>query len=199
MRQRGFTLVELMVALTILVLLILAVAPGIGTWLDNTRIRNQGDSIVTGLQTARAEAVRRNKNVSFWLMHLTDPATLANDCTLSTTGTDGSWMVSVNNPAGYCAIAPSPTNTPMIVNGRPMGGDSAKVSVKAIKSDATAGVTVTFNGFGRVANTDAITEFDLDGTGSGPYRKLKVMVTTMGSVRMCDPDTHLNANDPRKC
>ena len=199
MRQRGFTLVELMVTLTILVLLLLAVAPGIGTWLDNTRIRNEGDSIMTGLQTARAEAVRRNKNVSFWLVHLTDPATLANDCTVSTTGTDGSWMVSINSPEGYCAIAPSPTNTPMIVSGRPMGGDSAKVSVKAIQSGGTAANTVTFNGFGRVSNSGAVTEFDLDGTGSGTYRKLHVMVTTMGSVRLCDPDTHLNANDPRKC
>ena len=96
MRQRGFSLIELMVTMVILVLLMVAAMPSIGTWLDNTRIRNEGDSIVNGLQTARAEAVRRNENVSFWLVQLTDPATLANDCTLS--DTSGSWIVSVSGP-----------------------------------------------------------------------------------------------------
>lgn len=200
MRQRGFTLVELMVTLTILVLLMVAAMPSIGTWLDNTRIRNEGDSIMTGLQTARGEAVRRNENVSFWLVQLTNPATLANDCTLS--DTSGSWMVSVGGPNGHCAddaTSTDPTvNSAGVIAGRPMGSDSLHVSVKAVQANGTPGTYVTFNGFGRVASSGSITKIDFNGTGGGTYRKLRVMVSTTGAVRMCDPAV-TSDSDPRKC
>jgi type IV fimbrial biogenesis protein FimT len=200
MRQRGFSLVELMVALAILGLLVMAAMPGLGTWLTNTRIRNAGDSLMNGLQTARAEAIRRNQNVSFWLVNLPNPATLSNSCTLSST--DGSWIVSVGNPVNYCAA--DVTSTDITVNpagvmaGRAMGGDSTRVSVNA-KAGGSAGTSVTFNGFGRVANTTSITEIDLDGVdGGATYRKLSVMVSSMGAVRMCDPAV-TSTTDPRKC
>lgn len=201
MRQRGFSLLELMVALAILGLLVLAAMPSLFTWLTNVRIRNEGDSIVNGLQTARAEAVRRNQNVSFWLVNLPNPGVLSNSCTLSST--DGSWMVSVSSPVNYCAVNVNSTditvNPAGVIAGRAMGGDSAKVSVKAVQSSGTAGTFVTFNGFGRVANTSSITEIDLDGIGgSKTYRKLSVMVSTMGAVRMCDPAV-TSTTDPRKC
>jgi type IV fimbrial biogenesis protein FimT len=200
MRQRGFSLVELMVAMAIFVLLMVAAMPSIGTWLDNTRIRNESDSIISGLQTARAEAVRRNENVSFWLVQLTDPATLANDCTLS--DTSGSWIVSVSGPASHCADDATSTNASVnpegIILGRPMGGDSGRVSVKAVNSSGDAGTYVTFNGFGRVADGNSITQVDLNGIGGATYRNLRVLVSTTGAVRLCDPAVSSSA-DPRKC
>jgi type IV fimbrial biogenesis protein FimT len=199
MRQRGFSLIELMVTMVILVLLFVAAMPSLGTWLDNTRIRNEGDSIVTGLQTARAEAVRRNQNVSFWLVHLTDPATLDNACTLS--GTEGSWMVSVYSPDSHCADDPNAATNPAgIIAARPMGGDSTHVSITAVQSGGSAGsgTYVTFNGFGRVADSASIVKIDLDGTGGATYRKLRVVVSTTGSVRMCDPAV-TSSTDPRLC
>ena len=200
MRQRGFSLVELMVAMTILVVLMLAAMPSLGTWLDNTHIRNQADSLMTGLQTARGEAVRTNQNVSFWLVQLTDPAALANDCKQSTTGTDGSWVVSVSNPQNHCADTgfTAAANPAGVVTGRPMGSSGTHVSLKAVRSDGTAGTAVTFNGFGRIADTNSITEIDLDGIGSATYRKLNVTVSKTGSVRMCDPAV-TSTTDPRKC
>ncbi len=198
MRQRGFSLIELMVALVILVLLVLAAMPSLGTWLDNTRIRNEGESLIAGMQTARGEAVRRNMNVSFWLVQLpSGNGALANDCSLN--GSSGSWMVSVSSPDSHCADAPSTTNAPMIVVGRPMGADSGVVSVNALQSDnSTAGTTITFNGFGRVSNSDSITRIDLDGTGGSTYRKLRVVISPTGSVRLCDPAVS-SSTDPRKC
>ena len=201
MRQRGFTLIELMVAMTILVLLMVAAMPGLGTWLDNTRIRNEGDSIVNGLQTARAEAVRRNANVSFWLVKLTNPAALGNDCSLLSTS--GSWMVSISNPENQCAADATSTDSTVnpagVIAGRPMGSDSTHVAVDAKKSDGTAGTVVTFNGFGRVSNSAAITAVSLNGTGSGTYRNLRVVVSTTGAVRLCDPALSSTGTDPRRC
>ena len=202
MRQRGFSLIELMVTLVILVLLMVAAMPSLGTWLDNTRIRNEGDSIVTGLQTARAEAVRRNQNVSFWLVHLTSPAALDNACTLS--GSEGSWMVSVYSPDSHCAddstSTSATTNPAGIIAGRPMGSDSTRVSINAVQSGGSAGsgTYVTFNGFGRVADSSSISQIDLNGTGGATYRNLRVLVSTTGAVRMCDPAV-TSSTDPRKC
>jgi type IV fimbrial biogenesis protein FimT len=196
MRQRGFSLVELMVAITILMLLILAAMPGIGTWLVNTRIRNQADSIMAGLQAARGEAVRTNQNVSFWLVgSSTSPIAPDDSCTLS--NTSSSWVVSVASPATHCAgwLTTTPAK---IVLYRWMGSDNKQVSVDAKQSDGTAGNTVTFNGFGRVANTTSISTVVLDGIGGGTYRKLEVMVSPTGSVRMCDPAVS-SSTDPRKC
>lgn len=197
MRQRGFSLIELMVTIVILALLVLVAAPSIGTWLDNTRIRNQGDSIMAGLQAARAEAVRTNQNVSFWLVGSTsNPGALDDTCALS--NTSSSWVVSVGSPAGHCAGWLT-TTPPGIVVSRAMGADSAKVSVSALQSDLTTpATTVTFNGFGRIANSNPIAEVDLDGTGGSTYRQLSIRVSASGSVRMCDPAV-TSSTDPRKC
>lgn len=202
MRQRGFNLIELMVAMAILAFLMAAGMPSIGTWLDNTRIRNEGESIINGMQTARAEAVRRNMNVSFWLVKLTNPAVLANDCSLLSTS--GSWVVSVSNPENQCAAditSTDPTVNPAgVILGRPIGSDSARISVDAKQSDGTTASTfVTFNGFGRVASTTSIATIALNGTGSGPYRNLQVVVTTTGAIRMCDPAVPNTGTDPRRC
>ncbi len=202
MRHRGFSLIELMVALAIMGMLVLLAMPSLFTWLTNIRIRNDGDSIITGLQTARAEAVRRNQSVSFWLVNLPDPTVLTNSCTLSST--DGSWMVSVSSPVGYCASNVNSTditvNPAGVLAGRAMGGDSAKVSVAAVQSDgSTAGTFVTFNGFGRVASTSSIAKIDLKGIGGGKvYRNLRVVISATGAVRMCDPLV-TSTTDPRSC
>jgi len=198
MRQRGFSLVELMVAIAVLMLLMLAAMPGIGTWLDNTRIRNQADSIVGGLQAARAEAVRTNQSVSFWLAGSTStPGALDDTCALS--ATTASWVVSVTSPANNCAgwLATTPA---LIVSSRAMGEDSGHVSVHAWQSDlATDATSVTFNGFGRIANSNPIAQIDLDGLGGKTYRKLRIKISPAGSVRVCDPAVSLASTDPRKC
>ena len=197
MRQRGFSLIELMVTVTILTLLILMAMPSLGTWLDNTRIRNEGDSIITGLQSARSAAVSSNQNVSFWLVgSAATPGNPGDDCALS--GSSGSWVVSVASPVGHCAgwLTSSP---PQILLSRSMGSDNARVSISAVQSDGTtAATTVTFNGFGRVVNATPIAQVNLNGSGGGTYRQLRVVVSATGAVRMCDPLV-TSSTDPRKC
>jgi type IV fimbrial biogenesis protein FimT len=117
-RARGFTLVELAVALTVLALLMFAVLPSVGVWLRNTQVRNTASSIYSGLQVARNEAIRRNVAVRFSLVSLTDSAVMNNTCALSSTGV--SWVVSVRDPTSQCQYAPAnvaaDANDPMIVD-----------------------------------------------------------------------------------
>lgn len=85
----GFSLIELMIGITILAILLGVAMPSFQAWLRNTQIRNAAESVTNGLQRARAEAVLRNTNIAFAL------------------GTDSSWTVSVVTPASVIESRPS--------------------------------------------------------------------------------------------
>jgi len=65
MKQRGFTLVELMVALTVMLLLLLSGMPMLGTYVSNVRLRVGSEGMLDGLALARNEAIRRNTTVLY--------------------------------------------------------------------------------------------------------------------------------------
>lgn len=66
-RMRGFTLIELMVVVAIIAVGASLAAPSFRETIANYRVRSGAESIVNGLNYARAEAVRRNGTVSFTL------------------------------------------------------------------------------------------------------------------------------------
>lgn len=66
-KQQGVTLIELMIAIAILAVLLTVGVPSFKVWMQNSQIRTATESIQNGLQLARAEAVRRNEQVSFIL------------------------------------------------------------------------------------------------------------------------------------
>lgn len=194
-KQRGFSLIEIVVTIAVMSFLLFAAMPSIGAWMDNARIRNVADSLQNGLQVARGEAVRRNEEVSLWLVALEDPSQLDNQCTLSSTS--GSWVVSVFSPFRHCADPASTIDAPRIVTGRPVGDNGARVAVSAVAADSTAATTITFNGFGRVTNAGAIRQIDVSGSSDGT-RNLRIAVSAAGQVRLCDPHV-TDTKDPRIC
>lgn len=66
-RQRGVSIIEAMIVLTVLVILLMGAVPTGQAWLANSRIRSAAESMLSGLQLARAEAVKRNAAVEFVL------------------------------------------------------------------------------------------------------------------------------------
>lgn len=66
-KRGGFTLIELMVTIAILGLTLAMAAPSITTWIQNAQIRTAAENILSGLQLARTEAIRRNANIRFTL------------------------------------------------------------------------------------------------------------------------------------
>lgn len=199
MRQRGFTLVELIVSIAVLGFLLMAALPSIGTWLDNTRIRNTAEALQQGLQTARNEAIKGNREVSFFLVSLTSPHTMDDSCALSSAS--GSWVVSTSSPASECGG--NEQSSPPILASRTAGDAGGRVNVTAVSGDDSAATTVTFNGFGRaidVGSGSGIARIDVTGPNDDTtYRPLRLLVTPAGSVRMCDPSESITDGDPRKC
>lgn len=191
MRQRGFTIIEAVITITVAGLLVAAALPSAGAWIRNSRIRTAAESISNGLQQARNEAVRRNQSVSFYLVSDADPVSMTDACALSSTSSG--WVIGINSPAGRCA-----TDRDAFVAVRPAGDGASGLSVAALDNTAAAATTVTFNGFGQISNPSAISCIKVRNTMAADSRPLLIAVNPGGQVRMCDPAV-TDANDPRKC
>jgi type IV fimbrial biogenesis protein FimT len=66
-RQRGGSIIEPMIALAIFGILLALAVPLAQEFLYNQRIRTAAETLQSGLQMARMEAVRRNEDVAFVL------------------------------------------------------------------------------------------------------------------------------------
>ncbi|MEJ6006401.1 GspH/FimT family pseudopilin [Paucibacter sp. AS339] len=192
--QRGLSFIELMVALAILGFAMAAMAPDVTVWMRNLAVRNAGEALRAGVERARMEALRRNTNVTFWLVSDSGKV-LSNSCALSNTGP--SWVVSIASPNGKCAAAPSTTEDPMLIDSWSAADGARGVQVEAMDSNSTATSSVTFNSLGQVLTTGTpLARIAISHSTPGT-RSLRVQVDAGGSIRMCDPN--VEASDPRKC
>ena len=171
----GFTLIEVLIAMAILGLTLAMAAPSITTWIQNSQIRTASENIRTGLQKARAEAIRRNGNVEFKLDHPTD------------TGGTG-WTITSLIDGTVVEVAPSNEGT-------------RNVKLTLTPDGAT---TTTFNGFGRLLATAAnpLVRIDVDSASlsASDSHKLRIVILDGSDIKMCDPDpTITDAKDPRAC
>lgn len=203
-RARGATLVELMIGLAVLSLLVAIGVPAFQTMMKNYQIRTAAESLISGLQTARNEAVRRNTSVRF---QLTD--TLDAGCNPAQNGSN--WVISRNDPTAKCDQAAvtdflesNDTSLPQIL----MKGSNANIGTAAVNATAggAAGVRVIFNSVGRVA-TGSIDTIDVTNPSGGncesdaspgKMRCMRIRVSAGGQVRMCDPKVSDTA-DSRYC
>jgi type IV fimbrial biogenesis protein FimT len=192
--QRGLTFIELVVVLAIVGFALAAMAPDVSSWMRNLATRNAGESLRAGLERARMEALRRNANVSFWLVN--DSAkTLSSACVLSANGP--SWVVSVASPSGKCDASPSTSVDPMLVDRWSAAEGAAGVQVQGQDVTAAATSSVTFNSLGQVLGTGSqLARIDLTHSTPG-VRSLRVQIDAGGSIKLCDPN--VDVTDPRKC
>lgn len=193
----GFTLIEMMIGLAVMGILLSIALPAFNQFLQNTKIRNAAESTITGLNLARAEALRRNSIVRFTLV-----SDLTSGCTAS--GSSASWVVSLADPAGACDQAPSDTTAPRIVQKK-----SGLEATAGVVLATTGGNFVSYTGLGRLPSTGGpyISQIDISTLQgvcehvdpvNGTRRCLRILISTGGQTRMCDPKVTDNT-DPRFC
>lgn len=205
--ERGFSLIELIVVMAIMALMMMMAAPSFSVWITNSRIRVTAESVLSGLQAAKSEAVARNTRVRFQLT-----SSLDNTCVLSATGVN--WVINLDpnvdasEVEGLCATPPNPlasqanaADAPYILQTRPAAG-SGSTALAATAS------SLVFNGLGRIAPPLPAGNITIDinnPTGGtcyavgGELTCLRIVITPAGQVRMCDPNPDLPAGDPRIC
>ncbi|WP_417066919.1 GspH/FimT family pseudopilin [Niveibacterium terrae] len=173
---RGFSLIELMTVIVILSIATTMAMPAFVQWTRNVKVRTVAESVQNGLRFAKMEAAKRNANVE---LRFTSAATPGCASTAETSGRN--WVVC----AGSAAL-------------RAGYGDAGGAGVD-ISSDFAS---VTFNGLGRttLANSGQINISNASGkceTDGGDVRCLRILVSTGGKLRMCDPKR--GSGDPAGC
>ena len=171
--QSGVTLVELVVTLTILAILASLAVPSFQGVILNRQISSSAESILNGLQIARAEAVRRNTQIQFVL------------------GSGSAWTVGCITVTASCPAT--------IQSGATGDGSSDTVTVTATPSGAD---TVAYNSFGATIPTVTdLTQLDFDLPSSvlpaSETNNLRVVINSGGSARLCDPN--ISPPDGRAC
>lgn len=188
-RNRGLTLLEMMVSLSILAIVLAVAIPNMQSWVRNQRLYNLSESLLNGIKTAQMEAVKRNIPVTFWVV-----SSLNEDCTLYETGSP-SWIVGAQNnlpdgaanPANECA-------EDYIQKNEGIGSDGVVITITPADASCLA-----FNGFGQ--------SFDTGPTCTTPIERIDLSVASTnrksritlehGAIGACNPD--LASTDARGC
>jgi len=171
--QRGFTLIEIMVSLTVLGILLMVALPSFSEWLQNQQLRAASEATLNGLQVARAAAIRRNVLVQF----VSGPGT---GWTVTEVGTGvvvQSRAHEEGSPNAVLTVTPAGATT---VTFTPLG---------SVVANADLSLTVTQFVVGNPAGGSC--------QPGGPMRCLRVAISGGGSLRMCDPI--VGVTDPRAC
>lgn len=66
-KNKGLTLIELMISITIMAILITLTLPNFSVWMLNMKVRNLVENISMGIKDTRALAIKSGKNKSFEL------------------------------------------------------------------------------------------------------------------------------------
>lgn len=196
-RPRGFTLIELVVTITLIGVLVALGLPSLMAWIRNAQVRAVADTLQSGVRRAQSEAVRLNKSVVLTLTNA-EPALNA-----TAVANGRNWSIQA-----IPSFADAAADTDFVAGGN-LQDVSTTVSI-------VGPAALCFNANGRVVVPQAgklLPPGAACGAGAQQYdiqsstydvtkgdRRLRVLVAIGGQVRMCDRDRPtLSATSPDGC
>ena len=188
----GFTLIELMVTLSVMAVLMALAMPSVLAWIANSRVRTVSDALQNGLRAAQAEAVRRSRTAVFSLTNDTAP-----QASLTAAANGSHWSINF--------VASSTLDTAGVatfVEAGVLTGAGAGVSI-------SGPAAICFNSLGRLvapastgvsgAACSLASAPVYDITLASADRPLRVVVSLGGQVHLCDPARTLSSSTPDGC
>jgi type IV fimbrial biogenesis protein FimT len=194
----GFTMIEMIVTLTIFSILVALTVPTMKVWIANTKVRAVADTLQNGIRLAQSESLRRSRQVVFALTNSTNPKSDFTAGTLAANANGSSWVI-VTVPA-------MDTDTPVLVGSGVLTSAGTTVAI-------TGPTAVCFNSAGRLVTNSAtsLTGGSCTNTAAGTPPKyeylvallggtsMKVQLALGGQVHLCDPKQTLSASNPYGC
>lgn len=172
-KDRGFTLLELMIVVAIIGILASVALPNMSQYMDNRRVVGAAEEIMQFLTSARSEAIARSKQVevrivadgtSTWAVGMEqEPAVGDPDCDPT---------VAVPTAADACVLSVSGAD----ILRRIISTDHPNTNV------ATTAGTINFDPVRGTANVATITITNAAGS------QLRVITSLTGRVRICRPN-----------
>lgn len=196
-RIGGFTLIEMIVTITILGLLTALAMPAILGWVRTNKIRTVSDSLQNGLRLAQSEATRRSRQVVFSLTNAKPTS-----ATFTAAANGSNWAITT--------VAA-------------MTGEARAFIESGVLTDVGSDVQISgpsaicFSAIGRLVANSApgptsadctlptttppvhVYNITISNAVSGVDRRLRVTVALGGQVRLCDPDKTLSDTQPDGC
>jgi len=173
----GFSLIELMIVLSVLSILFAVGMPAFGRLLHDIDIRGSAEGLRAGLQKARTEAVTRNALVRISFSNVSGRPAWTVGCVSS----------SLRCPATISSYSANADT--QIRWGTARSNDQAALNT-ALAPGNRLPSGVTFNALGAApgveSNADA-SRIDVTHAINEQARRLVLMITAAGAVRLCDP------------
>lgn len=166
----GFTLIELMVTISIMVILVTMAVPSLQALIERNAVAGQVDSLVSSLITARSEAIKRNTIVV--MCRSNNPEAASPTCAGSGTGWESGWIVFADRGGGVTQYNPSAGDVLIHTQGVLAG-------VGAIQQRSYQ--LITFRPTGVI--TGARTEFTVKSKSQTTDRQRRVCLDTTGRPR----------------
>jgi type IV fimbrial biogenesis protein FimT len=202
-RAAGFTLIELMVTVSIFALLTVLAVPTMQKWVANAKVRAVADSLQNGIRLAQTEALRRSRQVVFALTNTQTPQT----------GFTASFANGVNTGSYWAAqtIPADPSESAVLVGSGVILSNGSPVQIVGPP------VALCFNSAGRLVQQVApgpagisciAPTLVVNGVTQWQYQvsltpladhPLTVEVALGGQIRLCDPSQNLSATNPYGC
>jgi len=200
-RASGFSLIELMVVISVIGILLALGVPTFAKWITDSRVRGAAENLTSGLRLAQASAIAHNRVTVFGLTSAAPSIT----ATPSASGTN--WFIDLLAMAG--SGGSDATSTVGLLQTSGVAGQYAV----SVASSSGSGL-VCFNSMGQqVALTAAQTSLSVDCaplpttaspmsltvSKSGATRSYKVLLYPAGQIRMCDAAKSLSNTNPDGC
>jgi type IV fimbrial biogenesis protein FimT len=198
-RQPGFTIIELMVTISVFAILFAVAFPPMTTWINNNKVRAVADALQNGIRLAQAESLRRSRQVVF---SLTNSATPSGGFTAAANG--NYWSVNVipsmldgtdgTTQAAFVESGVINTNTRVVIGG------PAEICFNSVGRLTTNGTTGIPGATCAAPAAGAATWYDITLQGGGAdARQLRVTVNVGGQVHMCDRGRVYSDTNPDGC
>lgn len=194
-KAAGFTMIEMIVTLSIFSLLVALTVPTMRTWVASTKIRAVADALQNGVRMAQTESLRRSRQVVFALTNSQNPQV---GFTAAANGT--AWAVQTV-PALIGEI-PEVLQTGVLTS----AGSNVAIagqaeicfnSVGRLVPNAATGVPGGICSAPVVGVNNAPTfAYDITLLGGTP---LRVQVGLGGQLHLCDPSKALTSTNPYGC